>query len=600
MIIVPRTQAPGVAVTPSNNRKFSLDTPPGAFSSGIVPVAEEVAKLFQKEMESADLTAVMEADVAAGKMQADLDARMRQTHVGKDAAGAGVEADREFKKGLSEISEGLSRNQQGMFDRSAAQRRTSLNATLEHHASNEIVKHRDQVATSAIQSSVNEAITGSGQYGVDSMASMNAINAIGTALAKQEQAIRSMGTNRGFTEEMIKQEIAVKNSTTHVGVIANILAGGNDLSAAEYYKNVKGQIVGEDDTKIVAALDIGSTRGESQREFDRITAMDSADQQAAARDIKNPKIREATITLLDQQNLRDKKRNTEIGELNYLNATNLAEKAGSVNAIPPADWAELNVHERSSIISFINNKEKGTQPETDYALLTNLYFTPTADVAKISAAAMIRDYRPNMSDSDYKNAVNYVTNMRDSLAAGNQNALTAGQGFNDMVLGSYLRSKDYGGQSSMSTDDKKEFIIFKSLVSVKIQEFEQQGKGTAGKNKSTDAEQQQIANGILANKSIHIPNRVFPGGEDKALEFVTKDEQGKAIVKFNNITPVDRAGFVKFAREKGVIPPNATDAEATMYLRSHMEKAMAMLRFEQRNEAAEYLSNVPKYIKRAK
>jgi hypothetical protein len=121
---------------------------------------------------------------------------------------------------------------------------------------------------------------------------------------------------------------------THVGVIDRLLANDQDLAAKQYYDAHKADVTGAATIAVERALEEGSTRGESQRQADTITAKAATlgDALTQVRAIADPKVRDATEERVRKffsekaENLRQQR------DAGMQRATNLVEQSTTSTA----------------------------------------------------------------------------------------------------------------------------------------------------------------------------------------------------------------------------------------------------------------------------
>lgn len=135
----------------------------------------------------------------------------------------------------------------------------------------------------------------------------------GTALSLERinAAITAEAQRTGAAPELVQSMRRDTSSKVLRGIIERHLANDDDLSATAQYENIKGALNSEDTIAVERALDVGSTRGQAQRNADSFMAKHDGNFGLAieeAKKIKNSKVREATISNIRQSKSDDESR----------------------------------------------------------------------------------------------------------------------------------------------------------------------------------------------------------------------------------------------------------------------------------------------------
>jgi hypothetical protein len=571
-IIVPRAKSDTSSTLEAlPSARMTAEAPSGAFNRGAAEVNQALQGLFADEKKKADMSAFLEADYKASKVQAEMDAGYKKNFVGKNSVGAAPAAEAEYEKQLAEISKGLTPNQRDMFESSAKQRRATLYSSLEHHSSLETMKYRNAVDEVYLSDTVNTAVTSAKLYKPgDAMGTSLADDGIRTALLRQEAVLAKRADEDHMGPEWLASKRDELRSRTHKAVIDVMLSNGNDLMAKDYLTIYGSEITNVADVSGVdKAMREGSIRGESTRQHDKLVAgydtWEARDK--AASEIADPEVRARTKQLLDDSFGREKRFVSERRDNNFIGAAAEAEKAGTTAAISPSIWAEMTPAERTAIETRLKNVKEGTEPSTDFKVWTNFQFLPTREIARITPAQMLRDYRPYLDDTHYDAALRQIGAAQEALSKG-PSGLSAMQSDSDVVKNAYMRYSGKGEAKDFNDDNRREFIEFSDKASVAVQKYEIEKGG-----KATDEEKQKIVNGILVNK-VYVEG--WGRDEKVAATLVKQDDQDRVYVPMSEIPELGRRGLVNWARSKGVIPQNATQAEAEKFLGPRLERAFGL------------------------
>lgn len=595
-ITVPRARQE-VSSNPSPTVRMNSDAPSGAFDNGAMQVNEAAQKIFEDHRQKADMAAFYDADLRAAKIQAQLEVANKEKLKGREAMGAPDAADMAFESELADIAQSLTPSQREMFEKSAKSRRGSLYATLEHYAGSEATKYSIGVAESYINQTKADAANAANKLNVgDEVGTIGGVADITDQLQRQEAGVRDWAKLHGMDDAQTLQLVKQHRSDTHRAVIDVLLTNGNDIVAQNYRDMHKDEIIGERDiTSVNKALEDGTIRGASQRNHDEIMLSNETWEEriAAANKIEDPKIRDKTIERLDATRNREKAIEIQTSNDNFVKYAYEAEKAGTTDIIPQSVRSKMTVHEITAIEQRLKHVREGTEPANDSALWTNFSFMPLAAKAKLTEADMMRKYRPRLDDQHYDAALREIQAIKDEMAKKGANGLSAMQTDADIVKNAYMRYSGKFKADDFNDDDRERYIEFSDRASVAVQKFEQEKGG-----KATDDEKQKIVNGILVDK-VYVSGWGFD--KQKAAILIKQDEQDRVYVPMANIPESGRRGLVNWARSEGIIPQNATQAEAEAFLGSRLERAYGMGHIGASDESwMEVLRDGPRMVTKAK
>lgn len=122
------------------------------------------------------------------------------------------------------------------------------------------------------------------------------------------RTIRENGKRQGMSKDQIDRDIENYNDTVVDGVVKNMLANGDDRHAQKFYEDHKDMVTNPDiRNALEKSLEDGSTRGESQRQTDKIYEEHTSQPERlkAARKIEDPAIRDAVVKRLNARAAED-------------------------------------------------------------------------------------------------------------------------------------------------------------------------------------------------------------------------------------------------------------------------------------------------------
>ncbi len=252
--------------------------------------------------------------------------------------GAAIGSKDEAVKGMNKIYEearaGLPDAVQQRFSRLWER---SANADIDRAAVNEAAQlsaYKESAATGVIETVKAEAV---GNY--------RNVDAISGALVTIEEKARDIAEAKGLAPEAVKAFILKEKSSLHSSVIGQMLADGEDLAASAYFKGVKklGELTDRDQVVISKQVEEGSLRASSQAATDRIMekGLDHSSALAAARDIKDPKVRDETVRRVNARFAENNAIEAENERAMKKEAWQIVEKDG-VDALTPSQRAALD------------------------------------------------------------------------------------------------------------------------------------------------------------------------------------------------------------------------------------------------------------------
>lgn len=327
------------------------------------------------------------------------------TKRGKDALGVVDDYGGRFRKGLDEIEKDLSNDdQRQMFRRMRMKEEVEFGEQLQRHTFQESQKFAAETATSAIEVARNDAILNYQRPGK-----------VAESIKMARAQVARLAEAGGHSPEWQEASAAEATSKIHAGVISRMLAAGQDLQASEYYKANKEGVRGEDAIAIEKTLEEGSLRGESQRRSDALLTKHEtmADALAAAKGIKDPRVRDAVTTRIkDEFSTRDAARRAD-GEKRFLDAANVIESTKDPRQVAPDVWATFSVSERNALESRARQLREGIPPVTDWGKYYELKSLASAELTRQQfLQTNLIELRPVMADAELKELIGLQTELR--------------------------------------------------------------------------------------------------------------------------------------------------------------------------------------------
>ena len=405
------------------------------------------------------------------------------TKKGKDAFGVVDEYTTEFDKGANDIESELeNEDQKALYRRMRGREKQELEGLLTKHTYQESQNYESETVKSTLATQQQDAVLNYTQPGK-----------VQESIKMQQALIQSNGAKQGKPPELVDLEMKKAVSDTHTAIVNRMLANGQDMTAKQYYEGNKDQFDAKDITLVEKAVEEGSIRGESQRQSDQIVAkaQDMPTALANARAIEDPKLRDATT-----ERIKDFYSSQKVAERNavedlHRKATDIIDKTGNVDHIPPAQWAQFSLSERASLKSYAKLRREGTEPATnwdDYYSLKTLASTGATKDQFLKINLM--EYRPKMSDTEFKE----MTSLQASLRKGDENAdkLLDGYRTDSMIVNDALAEAGIDPTPKPGTPSSLQVNTLRKQVDDQIRLVQQQ----TGK-KASNEEVQKIVDGLM-------------------------------------------------------------------------------------------------------
>lgn len=540
---------------PVPGARYESQVTPQALGSGVAAVGETLGlKIYQKSVQEANETAVLDADNKLARASMKIQSDMSQMK-GKDAMGASDYLDTAFGKATDEIGQTLSNPQQRQaFQQRATHRSLVLQELAHKHMATEGAKYQDQVTDDTLRTSVDNA-------------RMNASNPeiIATEKGSQKLALAYWADRNGVMGTPIyQQRVAQTLSTTNTEVIKGLLTNGHDLDAKAYYDQNKAEFVATDRDQVEHLLDEGSTRGAAQTKAQEIIASSDGELANAVpkyEAIANPKVQQLTRQLV-QQHFADldlaKKR---VLDDNYQAVSNVVDHQIQKNpgvpfiarqVIPPDYWDKLTLAEKGAVQNYIDHgTQPKDQPNDDQKWLTFLEL-PTDKKGALAKREYDSQFRQHFSkafqsraDGIWEAARN-ATDKQDQKDPNVTDAVSAQHQIFETFRTSGLVNPNIE-RGKYSDDQVKTVVQFENNATAALEQ-----ESRVLKRKLTPIERQTVINGVRdqAIQKVWVPGTFF-GTNEKALIQLSEDEKGQALVPLDKIPPDELQQLKNYLQSNG-------------------------------------------------
>lgn len=326
-------------------------------------------------------------------------------------------------------------------------------------------------------------------------------SAVNYKLENIEGSIIAYGKRNGLSDEEVNFQRANIRSGIRSGVVSQYLNSGDDRGAKAYFEQHKDAFTAKDNEKLQKDLELGSLRGESQRESDKIFAESSTLGQAIekVRKIEDPKLRDETMQRV-RQNFQMKEAVDQETRENRSSkiATLLESNSGDLDRIPPAEWNQMTAAERTSWRNYSKSIQKGnieTDAEVYYALITE------AQSDKESFAKKdLYQYKGSLGMTEFKELAKMQTQIRGNAESAESKATIQSIYSNKQLVEKQFESM---GRNLKDKSQQQDLLNFAMQFESRINEEAK----TRNKKKLSTEERVQILNDLT--KEVVLNKRSF-------------------------------------------------------------------------------------------
>lgn len=544
---MPRVPVPEREVTTASlpGVRLGAQTSARTFGAGL---GNAVATIAERELDKADQIAVLEADRRLVETETALlhDPKTGALNRrGRDAFAAPEAVLGAFDAQVAAIEQGLRGDRQRLaFRRSATSRRLDVDRAVQRHVAGEIKTYDSAQTDAYLSNELNAGIAAAGDA-----------ERIALAGDRLRAAVVDHAARNGLPPEWVQQKTGETHSKLHGGVIERLLASNQDRAAVAYYGAHQDAIAGTERARLEKALEVGSTRGESQRQADAILAQ-HADRGAAltaAKGIADATVRDATETRL-RQAFADREQARAERERNlFRSAATAVERSGDVTQVAPSVWAELEPAHRTALETRARQVREGVEPVTDYQRYYDLMNLASADETRHKFVQVdLMQYRGELSNRHFEELARLQGTLRTGTKA---DETLDGYRTKKQIVDDSMRTIGLDPTVTDKTSKKKaEHVnLFRRRVDEEILALQAQ----TGK-KATGQDVQAIVDNLLIKGTL--PGSGWIWDDSKRLYELTP---GEAIdIPADEIPPAERAKIEDALKRRNVAVTPANIAAA--------------------------------------
>ncbi len=247
--------------TPNVSARISPDQIDGGLGKALGQIGQQFADIAIKEKDTADTTAVLEADRKLSQWQvgAMYGENGALTRKGKDTLGLPDDTSKAFDSYYSEVAAGLTSDKQRMaLGKLSADRKESMLRTLYQHSSSEMERHYDGEFKASIDTARSAAALAYGDP-----------KKVDEELQRGAKIITANAVRKGLGEEARTAAMRNWTSTVHTDVATRMLEQ-DPLKAQQYVQQNADKYEAQDLLSLYAKLDPAVTRIKGMQAGDAI------------------------------------------------------------------------------------------------------------------------------------------------------------------------------------------------------------------------------------------------------------------------------------------------------------------------------------------
>lgn len=530
---VQESALPSVRGTPqAPAASFGIGT---SMQKAINQFGNKAMAFMAQEKKNADDLAILEADKNLSSYESEL-VSGALNRKGKDTLGLEDEIMGSHTKYVNDTMKGMANNaQKSKFMQIAVSRQKAVQQQLNKHTATEMAKWDKDVTDTFISNERDNAVV-----------NFDDPNKIAVSIQRQREAIMGYAQRNGIDPAVGKRNAKELESETHRQIINHHLSNGNDLAAQGYYKAIEKNLTAEDITKLKDDLREGSTRGEANRQLDKILA--KTDDRAMALDMakkeKNPEIRDLLTTKVNKAFDDKKKAKVESQQKLKEGIINMLQNnpgSSPRDVIPPEIWNYLSPKDRKDVSNYLKDPVTDEKTKTDFLTMTPY------ERANISPVDFELKYKSKLSKDD--------KTLADKLykEAKSGKNLTSASSWSNKLENTFRRSnlisRPDKQKSKWSKDEYKSFLDIEAKAREELESFEQI-KG----RKATGAEQQEMLDNVLLD-TVYLRGQTWGWGSRRGevvRATVTDDEKGRIYVPWDKIDKNNRVKIIQLLQNKNI------------------------------------------------
>lgn len=344
---------------------------------------------------------------------------------GKDAFGLPEEVMAAYDQAANEIEkQATTPEQQEHARRTRMNRALNLSSTIQRHVMGERQAWEAGELENGVKNHVNAAV-----------ANLDDPRRVALELGDAVGIIKKHGPRAGMSTATVDAAVAGAQTQVHAGVVNGLLARGDDRKAKAYYEEVKGQIQGTSRDELEKAIEVGSTRGEAQRQTDQIILAGGTEAQMRekARGIEDPKVRDEAMSRIEHEWTVRARQEREAKETALGDAYVIVDRAGSTDAVPAPLWEKVvRDGHGGALRSYAKLRAAGVEPETNFSVFYG-YMQMAVNEPTEFAKTNLMANRHQLADAELKQLAGLQLSVRQGNAEASAKVLDDFRTANDTI-----------------------------------------------------------------------------------------------------------------------------------------------------------------------
>ena len=543
------TVSPRVKIDPGVNAPLAaFQSGAGIIAGELAPGINDVAAVVREEEKRKDNAAVNDYRRQLLELETEKDEWLSQQK-GENAFSAKAKLDKDIDARTAKIKEGLKNDRQRILAKEVeGDWRVGVNRKASRYIAAEMDGHYDNVDNKLIETSTRAA---------QKAASLSDFDRIQQEWDDQEKVIAGLADRKGLDATQRKAKLDSRKSDFHSGIVMQLMADEKDMLATDYFLANKSEMDTKAQLSLGNQLEIVNTRATAQTLSDKFMAEHNNNFGLAieeARKIKNPKVREATLS-----NIRQAKSDNEAAiKLNeddaFTSAMQVVQEYGDVNKIPPDTLVRVGVDGQNTL-------EK-------MALEVREKRTPTTDIKvwnEFSEKAKDRNWLSVLSEKEFSGYLFSLDDQkRDRASALRDAAIKAAKGdkgakeflrndatLRQLVLGKVIDAGLIDAKKKTADYTQEDETILNNTVAEASSQLER--LQVENKRKATVDEERAVVNGLLMKHvKVKVEKPWYQFDSTKKISELTSEELDKAYVPYKSVPIVNRDAIRKMGVELGV------------------------------------------------
>ena len=486
----------------------------------------------------------------------------------------------EYGGGLDKFANTLSSELANDRQRKYLQKRASIaKLQMRNDVLGHVMTENNALASQTFKSTLNIELTNAVDSYQDPMS-------VAVSKKRMDVAINDEARRLGWSAQEKKDQKALTYSAMHSGIIDRMLVGDNDIQAEEYFKKNQKEFTKKDKISVLAKLDISSTRGKAMRAADKIVAQTRGDLKQAllkARDIKRPKVREATINNIKSMITEDEAAINLNKDEAFTNAFQVVQETGSVQNIEPKYQVELSPVAMGMLDKVEKEQRENTTPTHDEGVYQkfNQVSRNRDTLAKMSDTEFFTNYWQHFDTSHRERAISLREAAKSSMSGDKTSTLKMEEhiSFEQRAFDTLERlniikpTNTKTGEKELSPEDRLLIGDFREEVDRRIREVQR-----ASGDKFIDGDtKQQIMNDVALEKFFKVNvDRWYWDEKGVPVGQLTPEQRKEAYVPIENIRPGILENMYNFSKGRGIIQRSMSYDDFVDHYEDRIQRAMYM------------------------